>query len=1148
MYKNTSGILLYYFFLYHNRVIHIMKISMLILFLGIFSISAKTYSQEARISLEVENATINEVFEIIKTRTSYSFWFDLKNVDISRKVSVKAKQETVRNILSSILKEQDLDIRINGDHIVIVPKNTFSENSPLQKNRTITGMVTDERGEAIIGANIIEKGTVNGVITNVNGEFSLVVSEGATLQISYVGYLGQEIAVGNRSDIRIIMKEDIQGLEEVVVVGYGTRAKGAVTGAISTVKSEVFENRPVINGMDALQGTIPGVTIMKGSGQPGKEDYNLQIRGYSSINGNVPLVMVDGVPGDLANINPNDIDNISVLKDASAAIYGARAADGVILITTKKGSKGKPSVAYSGNFGLKVPHHLLKVTDTYHEALMMDEGLRNIGLPGYSQEVFDKILSNADPTEEGWRYGFTSFPGFYRSIDWFEKTYKNSFQQSHNLTVSGGGENNTYLLSAGYKNNQGIMNFANDKANTYNLQLNYDFKLFNRLNIETRSSYVNKSSNEPSQLATVITWLPRLWSNVPMYNSVGQYYTYEGFLNPADGLKNGGKREVDFHQFNTNFKGDFEVFSGLKIIVQAAVKMYFNKETATNPTFKRYNWVGEVQNIFNPTNSASFNNSRSIQKTYNAYIDYNKTFAEDHHLNVMVGASHEEADYDKESITGYNFKDNKTFTLNLADKTKTDYMNFTGEINDWALQSYFSRISYSYKNKLITDITLRADGSSKFAPGKRWSSVFPSVALAYNLSEEKFVQSLNFFDLLKLRVSWGKMGNQDIGSLGLYDYMQLISVTGNYPLGSPNVGQVGAVSTIASKERSWETIENKNIGVNMAVLQSRLSFSFDYFVKTNNDMLVKVAVPATFGGTPPSQNQGKLRTRGFEATVGWNDKINDFGYGITAYLSDSKNKLIELKNSDSYQEGLNFTRKGFPAYSYFGYVFDGIIQTEEQLQNYKQLEGVPKGLQLGDVMYKDVDGDGKITAYGDKEKGLEGDMVYLGNRLPRYTFSSNINLSYKDFYLDLFFQGVGKRMTKYTGTFSVPWNAYWFQPLQYFYGKTWTPENRGAEYPRIIPGNTGHDEVKNWNWRTSAKTLDNIGYMRLKVLTVGYNLPRPLCTKLNIQNARIYVSGQDLFTFSKGTRGGNYDPENKDSNESAYPFNKVYSIGIDFKF
>ncbi|WP_298652715.1 TonB-dependent receptor [uncultured Proteiniphilum sp.] len=1095
------------------------------------------------VSLSNTRLTLKTAFTEIERQTEMPVDYNQEVINVNKTIVIPLKSGSLPDIMEVLLQGTGCTYIIKENHIVISTALVTQQNQ-----WHITGTVIDENGEPLIGANVIVKGTTDGCVTDIEGKFSLTVSGSTILQISYVGYLSQEITVRNQQNLQVILKEDFQGLEEVVVVGYGTRAKGAITGAISTVKSDVFENRPVINSMDALQGTIPGVTIMKGNGQPGKENYSLQIRGYSSINGNVPLIMIDGMPGDLTNINPNDIDNISVLKDAAAAIYGARAADGVVLITTKKGNKGKPSIAYSGNFGLKVPHHLLKVADTYHGAAMLDEGLKNVGLPGFSDEVFDKIRSNAPPTEKGWMFGLTDFPGFYGSTDWFKETYKSSIQQSHNLTISGGGENNVYLLSAGYKNNPGIMNFANDKADAYNLQLNYDFKLFDRLNIETKSSYVNRINEEPTQLPVVISWLPRLWSFVPMYNPHGQYYTYQGFLNPGDFLQHGGNRKMNHHQFNTNFKGDFEILSGLKIIAQAATKMYFTKDVFTNPTFELYNWAGVVQNIANPINSASFTNSRGIQKIYNAYFDYNKILREDHYLNVMIGASHEEADFDQEIIVGYNFKDNKTFTLNLADKTKTEYMNFTGAINDWALQSYFSRIGYSYKNKLITDITLRTDGSSKFAPDKRWSSVFPSVALAYNLSEENIIRSLNFFDMLKLRVSWGKMGNQDIGSLGLYDYMQLISISGNYPIGSPNVGRVGAISTIASKERTWETIENKNIGLNMAALQSRLSFSIDYFNKTNNDMLVNEAVPATFGGTPPSQNQGKLRTRGFEITVGWRDKINDFEYGISFNLNDSKNKLIELKNSDNYFEGLNFARKGYPIYSYFGYVFDGIIQTQEQLETYKKLEGVPKGLGVGDAMYKDVDGDGKITAYGDKEKGLDGDMIYLGNRLPRYTFSSNVNLSYKRFYMNVFFQGVGKRTTMYTGDFSVPNYWWWYQPLQYFYGKTWTSENPDARYPRIIPGSVGYDDIKNWNWRTSANRMDNIGYLRLKVLTLGFNLPQNWCTKLNMQNARIYFSGQDLFTFSKGTREGNYDPENQNSNENAYPFNKVYSIGIDFKF
>lgn len=387
-------------------------------------------------------------------------------------------------------------------------------------------------------------------------------------------------------------------------------------------------------------------------------------------------------------------------------------------------------------------------------------------------------------------------------------------------------------------------------------------------------------------------------------------------------------------------------------------------------------------------------------------------------------------------------------------------------------------------------------------------------------------------------------------SFGNYDYISLISITGSYPLGSPKAGLPGAVPNIASEERTWETIETKNIGLDMAFFGSRLTGSIDYYIKNNKNMLVVDQLPATLGGAAPTQNIGKLETKGWDLSVGWSDRKGEFRYSITAMLSDSKNKLLELKGNDSYSEGLVKVRKGYSLNSYFGYQYDGIIKNEEQLAAYKQLENVPINVGVGDVMYRDLDGDGKITAFGDPSKGTNGDMTYLGNLLPRYSYAANINLSYKKFDLGILLQGVGKRDGVRTGEFSFPFTSIWMQPLEYFYGKNWTPSNPNAPYPRIIPGEVGFNELRDWNWRTSAMRMSNLSYLKVKVLTVAYNVPQPVISKFKMQSVRVYASGQDLFTFSKDTWNGSFNPEETWDrfDEQTYPFSSVISLGLDIRF
>lgn len=1015
----------------------------------------------------------------------------------------------------------------------------------------IKGTVNDENQHPLQSVSVTVKGNpAAGTTTDANGNFSISTSENETLVFEFVGYQTQEIKPGTRRSINLTLYPLDSRLDEVVVIGYGTKLKGELTGAVSKVNSKTFETRPLTNTMNALQGALPGVTVTRGSGRPGFENYGVQIRGASSVSGSRVLILIDGIPGDLSLINPNDIADLTVLKDAAASIYGARAADGVIIVTTKKGRKGVPTVLYSGNYGIKKPQFLKKRTNTLQLAEMYDEGMRNVNQPGVSEEVFEKIRNNAEPDPTGWLKYLENFPGFYQSHDWINDVFGTGVQQMHNIGISGGGENNSFLFSAGYQKTEGVFKHGKNYSERYNLRLNYDFKLSDRLNIETRTSFENQPTVSPTALGSILYFVNQMGSYVPIYNPLGQLYKYQGgFRNPIQYLKEAGTNKDNAYRVSTNIKGNLRVFNDLLLVGQAGLIVDFADRKETRPSFAQHNWDGSDFDIVNKPNSALYTNSRNVYQNYTAYLDYNKTFAGKHRVNVMAGASREMKTYQNQSITGYNFASNEIFTLNLADRTETKYANFSGGASDWALQSYFGRASYSFDKKYLIDFTTRMDGSSKFAESKRWSALFPSVAVAWNLSEENFIRSLHVFDNLKTRLSWGQSGNQEL-SFGNYDYISLISISGVYPMGVTNVGLPGAVSSIASQSRTWETIETKNLGVDFAFLNSRLTGSFDYYIKNNRNMLVNDQLPATLGGSAPTQNIGKLETKGWDFSLAWSDKIGTLSYSISAMLSDSKNKLLELKGNDAYGEGLIYTRKGYSLNSYFGYQFDGIIQNEEQLSAYKQLGNVPANLGVGDVMYRDVDGDGKITAFGDAAKGTAGDMVYLGNLVPRYVYSSNISVSYKGFDLSIFLQGIGKRQGIRTGEFAFPFTSVWMQPLEYFYGKNWTPENPGAKYPRIVPGAVGFDGIRNWNWRYSSMRMNNLAYLKLKVLTLAYNLPQTLVQKTRTQSIRVYVSGQDLLTFSKDTWNNSFNPEEnwERSDEQTYPFNSVISFGLDIKF
>ncbi|MBP9017591.1 MAG: TonB-dependent receptor [Paludibacteraceae bacterium] len=1015
---------------------------------------------------------------------------------------------------------------------------------------SVSGKVTDSENKALPGVNISVEGTTTGTISGSDGTYNLAVPADKILVFTFTGMLTQRIPVKGKSVINVVMIDNNQELNEVVVIGYGSKVKGALTGSIAKVGEKSFQSKPITSTLDALQGVIPGVTITRSSGQPG-QNFSMQIRGNSSINGNKPMVLVDGVPGNIDVLNPNDIADITILKDAAASIYGARAADGVMLITTKKGQKGKPMVSYSMNYGFKQPQYLKKMASTIHTAEMYDEGLRNVGEPGLSQVVFDRINTGHEPDPNaGWMKYLENYPGFYGNTDWYKVVYGNSSQQMHNLSVSGGGDNNNYLVSVGYNNNKGTFNYGVNYADRYNLRLNYDFKILDKIKFETRTTFDNAITVEPSMLSTALYALSRTWNYLPIYNPKGQYYKYQGYQNAPSLLSEGGNSKSDYSKFITNFKAEIDIIDGLKLVGQSSIDLSFWRKSSVYKKFDAYKWDGSIESVYNDPNSAVYENSYNVYKSYTSYLDYNKKIG-NHQLNALVGVAHEEYDEEYQSVSGKNFSTNQLFTLNLADKTKLEYTTgFNGSMSDNAMNSYFGRFSYGFSNKYFLDVTMRKDGSSKFAPSKRWSALYPAVSAAWNITNESFMKTQHVFNNLKLRTSWGQSGNQEI-NFGNYDYIPLLYISGSYPLGNPNTGLQGAESGIASADRSWETIETANCGIDISLLDSKLSGSFDYFVKSNDNMLVSISVPAVFGGTPPTGNYGKLRTSGWEFSLKWADKIGDFKYAISANISDSKNKLIDLQGTDSYYEGINWARQGYSLYTIFGYQFDGIIKDQAQLDAYKKLSGIPSNIGIGDAMYKDLDGDGKITAFGNAADGTKGDMKELGNKMPRYTYSSSIDLSYKGFDLGIMFQGVGAKKTIRNGDFAQPFYWVWHQPLEYFYGKSWTPENTDAQYPRLIMGGIGYDNLRDWNWKTSSMRIVDVSYLRIKQITLGYNIPDEICGKVKMSSIRLYFSGKDLFTISKGTWGGSFDPEEDRSDwlsETTYPFNKVFSFGIDVKF
>jgi TonB-linked SusC/RagA family outer membrane protein len=533
-------------------------------------------------------------------------------------------------------------------------------------------------------------------------------------------------------------------------------------------------------------------------------------------------------------------------------------------------------------------------------------------------------------------------------------------------------------------------------------------------------------------------------------------------------------------------------------------------------------------------------NSENTYRNFTAYFQYNTRIATKHEIDIMGGASHEENDFDWFSATRDHFTTD-VFSLNLGG---TQNMSNDGGGNHWALSSLFSRLSYIYNNKYMLEANMRYDGSSRFISGNRWG-FFPGISVGWRLSQEDFIKELGLFNDLKLRASYGQTGNQE--GIGLYDYLQLINIGGAYPFGAGSQTQSASLAGMVATNRTWETLINRNIGVDATLLSNKLNLTFDYFIKRNKNLLIPVTYPSVLGATPPYSNSGELKTWGFETTVAWKDKIGSVQYSVRLIMSDAQNKVVNYGGADTYVLGLNTLkywwdpniREGDALDTYYGYVFDGVIRTQKQLDDYKQLGGVPSDIKIGDAMFRDLNGDKKISLYGDKA-GENGDVINLGSLTPRYNFGININVSYKNFDLGIFAQGVAKRTIFREGDYSMPWSAWWRQPPLFYFGKTWNEDRPDAPYPELSFGSINY-----WNYQPSTLQKINAAYIRLKNLQVGYTFPVGLMKKLTISKARIYFSGQDIWELH-GVKGG-WDPEASTSGFN-YPFQRLYSFGIDVTF
>lgn len=1129
-------------------------------------VNAKTYAQG--ITLSEHNATMEQVFKDIKQQSLYRFWYESDLLHEAQPVTIDIRNAPIQQVLERCFKDQPLTYTVVNKVIIVNHKPAPPPVPPAgAAPPPLKGRVVNDQGESMPGVTVLVKGTNNATVTDNDGNFELNAPDNSVLVFTFIGYQNQEVPVHGNSPVKVVLKEVPSKLNELVVIGYGTKLKeGDLTGSVYKLDAQKIQSRPVTGTMDALQGLIPGVTITRQNGQPGEQDYQLAIRGTSSVNGNVPLVLIDGIPGDLSLINPEDIQDITVLKDATAAIYGARAADGVILVTTKRGERSnKPQVSYSYNLAMKTPGLMKRATSTAHFAEMFNEANKNDGDPQtFSDETLQKIEANDTGSGPGENWSLQSYPMFYQSRNWYGDLFKTSQRQTHNLSVSGGGNSAAYLISFGDMRDNGNISAGTNFSARDNLRMDLQTDILQNLHFDANISYDHQKTKQPSELNDAIDNGLKVFSYVPLRNPAGNYYGYQGYENPFQELTLGGDETITNSRWGYNFKLDWEPITGLVWTGQAGINLNRFDDNAFYATNEEHNWDNSINSLIrNNPNSATYTNWSSVYKNYSTYLNYSKVLNK-HAIKVMAGASREKFTRQSETMKGADFTSNEIFTLPLSDPKNLSAGDYWDD-NPWALLSYFGRASYSYADKYFFEGTLRKDGSSKFSPEKRWSAIYPSLSAAWKISEEPFFKKIvsnHVLNLFKARVSWGRTGNQDIPALGLFDYYQLISIGGQYPIDGSTISKMATLNGIASPDRTWETIETKNLGVDLALFQSRLSVSFDIYRKRNKNMLVSVTYPSTLGASAPTTNSGSLLDKGWELTAAWNGKIGAVQFNLGVIYNYNTNTVTNLQGQDTYNLGLTSARQGYPLNSYFGFK-GSVIRTQAALDAYASKyagKGIVPGTQpngygglgVGDVMYQDLDGDGQITTYGDKSKGYTGDAVFLGSQDPKVTYSVTGGLSYKDLDFSFILQGTGnKYVWRGNGNFGVPLSEFWFQPLDYFYGKTYTQNNPNAEYPRLSNNGT----VKSNNYQFSTVWLANTKYMRVKNVTVGYTFKKIQISKLAIQHLRVYFSGQDIFELAKGTWDHMYDPEESEPDpgnyayyENNYPMFRTYSFGVNVNF
>jgi TonB-linked SusC/RagA family outer membrane protein len=1153
----------------------IMKISAIQLFLVLLSLgiaSAKnTEAQEVlnkAVSLKVEKTELKQILSQIESQTGVKFVYSTK-IRPSKVFSLNINKSKLSEVLDEILSPVSIGYEVFGDRILLkktamapIKKSSYLLDKPKYFDpqmmlKKVTGSVVDEQNQGIPGVSVVIKGTTKGITTDISGNFELDVPTDKTILVfSYVGFESKEVEVGNSTNIRVILLSDIKALSEVVVVGYGTQEKVNLTGAVGVASGKVLQNRPISTVGEGLQGVIPNLNITVRNGDPtAAVDFN--IRGYESINGGSPLILVDGVPMDLNRINPNDIKSISVLKDAAAAaVYGARAAFGVVLVETKKGESGKIKVNFNNQISIsKSIFNVDLVTDPYEFVTAQNKAaVRNSNVPKWDDDYVAGTKAYSENPLTAPQYAVVNgVIRFYGNNDYKNRLINDySPSNQHDISVSGGSENAKLYASLGYINKDGFQRIGNDKFKRYNIMLKGDFKINKWLSLDEKiilnTQYSDKAHFYSNDVAinSVLRAEPfRLieFPDLPYYINQGDRATYEPYIgrqmagvNAIPYFRDGGRTTFTNHDLWLTQGMTLTPMKGLKIRTDFSYNIFnriyqdvASKVEVVNPNLLAPDFILTSYSGDDYLASENTNNTYSV---LNAYAQYEFQNLGSHSVTAMVGINQEEGK--NRWIRGQNRGIISNGINDLSATTGTQLA--TGSRSHVALRGAFYRVNYDYKKRYLIELNGRYDGSSRFPSDSRYG-FFPSFSGAWRISNEDFMESTSsWLTNLKIRASYGTLGNQLLGT-NYYPYISTLSASMSQYIFNTAAAPIISPAGLVSPTLTWESVTSRNVGLDFTLFKGKLDATFDVYTRDTKDMLLDVSYPDILGTRAPKENGADLRTKGWEASMTWRDKFKkDWSYDVTLALSDAQAEITKYNNPSG---DISTFYVGQKLGQIWGYETVGIFQSDDEVKAAPLQSSIGNNWRAGDMQYKDLNGDGKIDRGNGTLENL-GDWKIIGNTSPRYTFGINTGIRYKSFGLSAFFQGIAKIQYLPNNT-----NYGWFYPFQSEYVEkfhitdSWSETNRDAYFG-------APDLLGKKNIQPQSRYVQNASYIRLKNVNLSYTLPLSLVNRLKLENIQVYANGANVWEFSKIRKP--LDPETIRSANVEYPMQRLLTFGLNVSF